>query len=226
MGVVDRSELAFTPSLDYEMALWEGGYQYVAGIDEAGRGALAGPVAAGVVILPQITGLLEKLHGVRDSKLMTPIARLAWREVICQTALCWAVGFADHAEVDAYGVVPATHLAVTRAIEQLNPDPEYLLSDFLILPELDLPQTALVKGDRLALSVAAGSILAKTARDQFMIEVSKSYPAYGFAQHKGYGTRQHRQALARFGGCPLHRISFHYTLDDLNETISGNIGER
>ena len=226
MGVVDRSELAFTPSLDYETALWEGGYRYVAGIDEAGRGALAGPVAAGVVILPQMAGLLEKLHGVRDSKLMTPNARLAWREAICQTALCWAVGFANHEEVDAYGVIPATHLAVTRAIEHLTPGPEYLLSDFLILPELDLPQTALVKGDRLALSVAAGSVLAKTARDQFMIEVSKSYPAYGFARHKGYGTLQHRQALSQLGSCPLHRKSFHYTVDDLNETILENIGER
>jgi ribonuclease HII len=226
VSVVERSAYAFAPSLDYEMALWEGGYRYIAGIDEAGRGALAGPVAAGVVILPQMAGLLDKLQGVRDSKLMTPNARLAWREVICQTALCWAVGFANHEEVDAYGVVPATHLAVTRAIEQLNPGPVYLLSDFLILPELDFPQTALVKGDRLALSVAAGSILAKTARDQFMIEAGKSYPAYGFAQHKGYGTRQHRQALSRFGGCPLHRKSFHYTLEDLNETILGNLGER
>lgn len=226
MSVVDRSALAFAPSLDYEMALWEGGYRYITGIDEAGRGALAGPVAAGVIILPQIAGLLDKLHGVRDSKLMTPNARQTWREVICQTALCWAVGFANHEEVDALGIVPATRLAVTRAIVQLNPAPDYLLSDLLILPEVDVPQTALVKGDRLALSVAAGSILAKTARDQFMIEAGSSYPAYGFAQHKGYGTRQHRQALSHFGSCPLHRKSFHYTLDDLDETILEHMSAR
>ena len=226
MSVIDRSALGIAPSLDFEITLWEGGYRYIAGVDEAGRGALAGPVAAGVIILPRIPGLLDKLHGVRDSKLMNPNARLTWREAICQTAICWAVGFADHEEVDALGVIPATHLAVTRAIEQLNPAPDYLLSDFLILPELDLPQTALVKGDRLALSVAAGSILAKTSRDQFMIDAGLSYPAYGFAQHKGYGTRQHRQALSRLGGCPLHRNSFHYTVDDLDEPIFENMDEQ
>ena len=226
MSNAETKALTSSPSLSFEQTLWEAGYRTIAGIDEAGRGALAGPVAAGAVILPCQADLLDTLHGVRDSKLMTAHARQTWREVICQIAVCWAVGFASHAEVDALGILPATHLAVYRAIEQLEPTPDYLITDYLILSELELPQTGLVKGDRRALSVAAASILAKTARDQIMLEAGKYYQAYGFEQHKGYGTRQHRQALARLGSTPLHRLSFHYTCEDLDELSSENKDDR
>lgn len=211
-----------SPSLDYEQALWKAGYRFVAGIDEAGRGALAGPVAAGAVILPCQADMLETLFGVRDSKLMTATARQAWREVICRVALCWAVGFATHAEVDLIGIVPATRLAVRRAVDQLDPYPDYLITDFLILSELEPPQTGLVKGDRLVLSVACASILAKTARDELMIEAGKSYPQYGFERHKGYGTRYHRHALAQLGYTPLHRLTFHSSDCEQEDLFSKN----
>lgn len=221
MSNSERAALPLSPSLDFEQVLWEAGYQTIAGIDEAGRGALAGPVAAGAVILPCQVNLLDTLHGVRDSKLMTPRARQAWRELICQIAVGWSVGFATPEEVDTLGILPATHLAVCRALEKLEPSLDYLLTDYLILPELELPQTGLVKGDRLALSVAAASVLAKTTRDRLMIEAGNDYPAYGFEYHKGYGTRQHRLALARWGSTPLHRQSFHYSCDDLDELRTG-----
>ena len=153
-----------------------------------------------------------------NSKQLTAKARLAWREVICQIAASWAVGFASHEEVDHLGILPATRLAVSRALEQLDPSPDCLITDYLILPEMEQPQIGLVKGDRLVLSVSAASILAKTARDQFMVEAGKSYPAYGFEQHKGYGTRQHRQALVSLGSTPIHRLSFHFSSDDLEHS--------
>jgi len=205
-----------SPSLMYEQSLWEAGYQSVAGIDEAGRGALAGPVAAGAVILPCHDNLIQTLCGVRDSKLMTATARESWYEIICHTAQSCAVGFANQGEVDDLGIVPATRLAVYRAIKQLDPPPDYLITDYLILPELEYPQTGLVKGDRLVLSISAASILAKVARDRYMIAAGKSYPEFGFEQHKGYGTRQHRMAIAQLGPTPLHRLSFHPRFDDLD----------
>lgn len=192
--------------LTFERHLWEGGWQRVAGMDEAGRGALAGPVCAAAVILPPDPALAQTLSGVRDSKQMTPLEREAWAPRIQQAALAWGVGFASAEEIDALGIVAATKLAATRALKNLLPD--YLLTDFLLFPELDLPQTALIKGDRRSLSVAAASVLAKTARDSLMRDLDAQYPGYGFAQHKGYGTPAHRRALERWGALPLHRRSF------------------
>ena len=208
MRPISLTAATAVPHLDYERALWDAGYRYLAGVDEAGRGAIAGPVAAGAVILPDRPDLAQKLSGVRDSKLMTAPARAAWREVICQVAISWAVGFASHAEIDQIGIAPATRLAACRAIELLDPGPDYLITDYLILPELEPPQTALVKGDLLVLSVSCASILAKTARDRLMVAAGKSYPGYGFEQHKGYGTLRHRQAVAQWGYTPLHRLTF------------------
>lgn len=202
------------PLLDYEQALWEAGYQYVAGVDEAGRGALAGPVVAAAVILPPQPDLAEKLIGVRDSKLMTSLSREMWRGEICQIAVSWAVGFASHEEIDRIGILPATRLAACRAIEELVPCPDYLITDYLIFSELEQPQTGLIKGDQRVLSVSCASVLAKTARDQFMIESSDLYSGYGFEQHKGYGTRDHRKALRRLGYTPIHRLTFRCSLDE------------
>jgi ribonuclease HII len=196
------------PCLEFEKRLWREEFTCIAGIDEAGRGALAGPVAAAAVILPQEPHLARTLSGVRDSKLMTPPEREAWEPCIKETALAWGVGFASAEEIDTLGIVRATKLAATRAIDSLSPVPDYLLTDFLTFPEIDLPQTALVKGDRISLSVAAASVLAKTARDALMRALDSQYAGYGFARHKGYGTRLHRAAIARLGTCSIHRKSF------------------
>ena len=199
-------ELPKFPSLEFERVLWKNGYSRLAGIDEAGRGAWAGPVAAAAVLLPDRPELSKTLAGVCDSKLMTPRARTAWTPRIREAALAWGVGFASAEEIDRLGIVPATKLAALRALEGLSPD--YLLTDFLVFGELDLPQTALVKGDRRSLSVAAASVLAKTARDALLCELEQRYPGYGFARHKGYGTRLHQEALRRLGLCEIHRKSF------------------
>jgi ribonuclease HII len=197
-----------TCGLEFEKQLWEGGWRRVAGIDEAGRGALAGPVVAAAVILPPDLALRQVLHAVRDSKQMTPAEREAWAPRICAAALAWGVGFASAEEIDALGIVAATKQAAERALAALAAQPDSLLTDYLLFPEIELPQTALVKGDRRSLSVAAASVLAKTARDAWMVEQDARYPVYGFARHKGYGTPAHRRALERWGISPLHRRSF------------------
>ncbi|MEZ0395809.1 MAG: ribonuclease HII [Anaerolineales bacterium] len=194
------------PDLTFEERWWQAGLRRLAGLDEAGRGALAGPVCAAAVILPPDPGLARTLRGVRDSKQMTPAERQAWSPRIRAAALAWGVGFASAEEIDALGILPATRLAALRALEGL--EAEALLTDYLILPEIALPQIALVKGDQRSLSVAAASVLAKTARDDLMGALDARYPGYGFAQHKGYGTPAHRSALAQLGRCEIHRRTF------------------
>jgi ribonuclease HII len=180
----------------------------VAGVDEAGRGAWAGPVSAGAVIFAPAPDLLIKLPRVRDSKQMTPQERDFWAAEIKVCALAWAVGMAGPEEIDAIGIVPATRLAMTRALENLTPPPDHLLIDALLLPGQPYPQTSLIKGDARVLSIAAASVLAKTARDALMVQMDEQYPAYGFARHKGYGTASHWAALQNYGPCPTHRFSF------------------
>jgi len=208
MPAFDLSLLPPEPDLSFELALWEAGLTAVAGIDEAGRGALAGPVAAAAVVLPPEARMVKCLMGVRDSKQMTPNQREAARKKILQYAVTWGVGFASAEEVDQMGILPATRLAACRALESLTPPPAHLLLDYLFLPEIPLPQTALIKGDCRSLSIAAASVLAKTARDAMLREFELTYPGYGFASHKGYGTRAHREALQRLGVSPVHRLSF------------------
>jgi ribonuclease HII len=197
------------PDLSYETNLWPY-YRHIAGMDEAGRGALAGPVAVGAVILPHDKALLSRmLAGVRDSKQMTPLERESLAPRIKEVALTWNVGFASAEEIDSQGIVPATRLAALRALSGLSLVPQYLLTDFrLELPQLDISQTALVKGDALCLSIAAASVLAKTARDQLMCELDSRYQGYGLGKHKGYGTQAHRFAMKRLGVSPIHRRSF------------------
>ncbi len=197
------------PSLNIEKALWEQGFFYIAGIDEAGRGAWAGPVTAGAAILPVDDELLIFLDGVRDSKQMTSAEREQMALLIMESAVCWAVGSADNHEIDRIGILPATRLAMERAISGLSVTPDYLLIDYVFLPRVMLPQKSMPKGDIHSLSIAAASILAKGSRDRWMTEVAAvDFPQYGFEKHKGYGTQLHQDCLATFGPCALHRQSF------------------
>jgi len=196
------------PSMEYESALWQDGSTLVAGLDEAGRGAWAGPVYAAAVILPNDVRVKQILHGVNDSKKLSAKQRQRWKGCIQSASIAWAVASASAQEVDEMGIVPASCTAMTRALDQLHYRPTYLLIDYVKLPDCDLPQISLPKGDSISLSIAAASILAKTARDEYMILLDESYPQYGFARHKGYGTALHRTALLDNGVCPLHRLSF------------------
>src|SRR5215216_4770081 len=206
----DCTAMRINPDTFFESQFWQSDLLHVAGLDEAGRGALAGPVAVGAVILPNNEALLARtLAGVRDSKQMTPLERESLAPQIKVVALTWNIGFASVREIDSQGIVPATRLAALRALFGLRLVPHYLLTDFrLELPELDISQTALVKGDALCLSIAAASVLAKTARDKLMCKLDLRYKGYGLRKHKGYGTQSHRSALKRLGYSSIHRKTF------------------
>jgi ribonuclease HII len=197
------------PSLDYENAAWSAGYRRVAGLDEAGRGAWAGPVvAAAVILMPGDPELARDLAGVRDSKLLSATRREMLIDVIYARAAAVGVGAATPDVIDGRGIVAATREAMGLAVQSLSLAPDYLLIDHLALPDLPLPQVNLPKGDALILSVAAASIVAKVSRDRMMVDFDDQFPGYGFAQHKGYGTAAHQAALASLGPCPIHRFSF------------------
>jgi ribonuclease HII len=204
----DRELLPLAPNLSFEISLWNAGVKYIAGIDEAGRGPLAGPVTAAALILPPGQDSAAILAGVRDSKQMTRLQREASAVRIRQAALAWGIGFASVLEIDTLGILPATRRAAERAVAALAITPNHLLLDYLFLTELGVPQTSLVKGDCRSLSIAAASVLAKTARDAWMRACEVQYPGYGFGVHKGYGTAAHRAAIDRLGLCALHRRSF------------------
>lgn len=216
----DRGLIPPSPDFLFETELWSSGICRVAGVDEAGRGALAGPVCAAAVIFPSDPTLAGRLEGVRDSKEMTPEQRQIWVERLPGLALVWGVGFASHLEIDALGIVPATRLAMKRALGALPLPPQHLLVDFLHLPESNLPQTPLIKGDARSLSIAAASIFAKTARDALLIKLDGEYPGYGLAAHKGYATAAHCAALQSLGPSPIHRRSFQPVRDNMRYGIS------
>lgn len=196
------------PDLHLEKALWAGGMKFIGGVDEAGRGALAGPVMAGVVILPNNPRLELALSGVRDSKQMTPRQRGVWALKIKEIALAWAVGAASAEEIDSIGILPATRLAVTRAIQSLALMPDFLLMDYLPWPGLATPHRMMPKGEQQSLSIACASVLAKTERDAEMERLDGQYPGYGLYKHKGYGTALHRAAILEKGHSPIHRRTF------------------
>lgn len=196
------------PTFTQETRLWEQGYRYVAGLDEAGRGALAGPVVAAAVVPPPNAPYEGVWAEVRDSKLLTPEERGRLALEIQQAALTWGVGMASAQEIDEVGIAWATRLAMQRAVEQLNPAPDFLLIDWVRLNNVNLPQTSFVKADQLIVSVAAASILAKVTRDLQLVQLGDRYPGYGFERHKGYGTADHLAALEARGPCPEHRHSF------------------
>ncbi|MFH1639629.1 MAG: ribonuclease HII [Chloroflexota bacterium] len=195
------------PTFAEEKILWEHGFRLVAGLDEVGRGALAGPVAAGAVILPP--GLSSDWLGdVRDSKQLTPLAREYLSGKIREVALGVGVGYVSHRMIDAGGIVRATRLAMQRAVAHLAVPPESLLIDYLLLPEVPIPQRGIVKGDDRCFSIACASIVAKVARDHLMKKMDTVYPGYNLSGNKGYGTGEHIACLSRLGPCPIHRRSF------------------
>ena len=199
-----------------ERDLWEAGITNVAGVDEAGIGPLAGPIVAAAVIFEP--GVF--IPGLDDSKRLQPAKRRRFAKEIRSHAVSVGLGLAEVEEIDCLNVYQAGLLAMTRAIVQLQPQPEYLLTDARRLPETELPQEAIVNGDRLHFSIAAASIIAKTHRDALMKELDREFPAYGFANHKGYGTRQHQASIRRFGRCALHRASYQVVQELAGECSS------
>jgi ribonuclease HII len=197
------------PDLSEEYVLRGAGHTHIAGLDEAGRGAWAGPVYAAAVVLPlDHPNLPDLLTGVRDSKQLSPAQREALLPVILKVAEAVGVGWATPEEIDETNILSATRQAMTLAVEQLGVQVDALLVDYVHLPDINLPQRALPKADVHCLSVAAASIVAKVKRDQLMKELDEDFPGYGFARHKGYGTRQHREALTRLGPSSIHRMSW------------------
>ena len=196
-----------TPTYQEEISLLKLNYSLIAGIDEVGRGTLAGPVvAAAIVLAPSPKGNWVGL--VRDSKQMTPNQREHLLPYIRNAALSAEIGPSTSIEIDDIGIVKATYLAMKRALGQMAIQPQFLLIDAVTLPGLSIPQKAIVHGDSSCLSIAAASIVAKVARDKMMRQEDVSYPGYGFAKHKGYGTRAHLDNLNRLGPSPIHRLSF------------------
>jgi len=198
-----------SPSLEVEHKLWLDGYQRVAGVDEVGRGALAGPLVASAVVLPSHrTDLRAILDQVRDSKQLTASTREELYPVICQTALAVGTGLASPRFIDRYGIVEATRRAMIMALRNLNLQVDYVLIDAVSLPSPGAPQLSLIRGDVQVLSIAAASIVAKVTRDHWMVALDRYYTGYAFACNKGYGTPYHLTALRRLGACPAHRMSF------------------
>jgi len=209
------------PGLREERRLWRAGFERVAGIDEAGRGAWAGPVVAAAAIFPPATKLPRQ---VRDSKLLSPAQRETAYSLVCEVALAWSVGQASHVEIDTLGIVPATRLAMMRAVQALDVQPDALLIDAVKLPDLHVRQRVLYHADMVCQTVAAASILAKVTRDRLMIELDAQYPGYCFASHKGYGTAAHRQALDALGVCAIHRQTYRPIADRI-EGVSDVCGD-
>ncbi len=204
-----QKDIADLPHLNKEIALLKQGYLFIAGLDEAGRGAWAGPVVAAAVILPlDRPDLASSLHGLNDSKQLSAKQREQWFVIIQQTALATAVGLVSPQVVDEVNVLVATRQAMQIAIANLSIPPDYLLLDHVKLPALALPQDAFPKADCISLTVAAASVIAKVTRDRLMVQLNESYPDYAFDRHKGYGTAIHRAALAKYGPSAIHRLSY------------------
>lgn len=191
-----------------EINLWEIEselpFELICGVDEAGRGPLAGPVCAAAVILPK--GLV--IPGLNDSKKLSDKRRRELFPIIQQEAVSFGIAFASQEEIDEINILQATFLAMRRAMEQLNPQPEFALIDGNREPDFGVPCKTVIKGDSLSANIAAASVLAKVTRDNWMMEAAEKYPGYGFEIHKGYGTKAHYAALEKLGPCPIHRRSF------------------
>ncbi len=180
------------------------GYRAICGVDEAGRGPLAGPVCAAAVILP----IDIEIPGLNDSKKLSDKKRRELFPVICEKAIAYGIAFADHNEIDEINILQATYLAMERAISKLNTKADFALIDGNRAKDFGLPLETVVGGDGLSASIAAASVLAKVTRDDYMLEMTTTYPQYGFEIHKGYGTKAHYAALTEHGPCPIHRMSF------------------
>lgn len=199
----------YASMLRHEQQAWQDGYVLLAGVDEAGRGPLAGPVAAAACILDP----KRPVYGVNDSKKLSAAKRAKLYDQIIRQALSWHVVLIDEMEIDRRNILGATRLAMLQAVSGLDLRPDLLLVDAVNLDDAALPVWPIVRGDAQSVSIAAASILAKVTRDRKMEEYDRLYPGYGFARHKGYGTREHYEALLRLGPCPIHRRTFLRTLD-------------
>ncbi len=204
VGASDLGEGLLGPSKEFEQEARRCGYRHIAGLDEAGRGPLAGPVVAAAVILP----FSCRLPGVNDSKQLTDAERQVLFAAIFEKAVAIGVGSADASEIDSINILEATRLAMRRAIAGLDPPPDYLLLDALSLPDVALPSRPIIKGDALSVSIAAASIIAKVTRDRLMASYHRTYPQYNFLSHKGYCTEEHLSRLADHGPCAIHRRTF------------------
>lgn len=189
---------------EFEHKYKEQGYQFICGVDEAGRGPLAGPVCAAAVILPTDIDI----PGLNDSKKLTDKKRRELFPIICQQAIAYGVAFADHTEIDEINILQATYLAMERAINQLSVKPDFALIDGNRAKDFGVPLETVVGGDGRSASIAAASVLAKVTRDDYMLKMAEAYPQYGFEVHKGYGTKAHYAAMAEHGPCPIHRMTF------------------
>jgi len=190
--------------LEYERELYSKGYEYICGIDEAGRGPLCGPVVAAAVILKKD----DHIEGVNDSKKLTEKKREVLFEEIKERAVAYSVGIVDEQTIDEINILEATRLAMKKAVEGLQVKAEYALVDAEKKVPIDIPYTPIVKGDALSESIAAASIIAKVTRDHMIMELDKEYPEYNFAKNKGYGTKEHTEAIKKYGLCKIHRRSF------------------
>jgi len=200
-----RQKQASTCDAKLERELLRRGYRLIAGVDEVGRGALAGPVLAAAVILD-----LQRIpEGINDSKKIAPARRIELAEAIHRSAVAVSVAAVEADEIDRINILRATKLAMRLAVDGLTPLPDFLLIDALKLSDLKIPQRAIIHGDAVSVSIAAASIIAKVRRDQIMIDYDRIHPGYGFARNMGYGTREHRVALQKLGPSPIHRLSFH-----------------
>lgn len=200
---LEQLHAQFDEMLQFEGEIRKNGYRYIAGIDEVGRGPLAGPVIASAVILPENFRLL----GLTDSKKLTSKTREEFYEIIISEALCIGIGIVDAKEIDRVNIYEATKLAMLKAIKALPISPEHLLIDAMTL-QTGIPQTSIIKGDSKSISIAASSVVAKVTRDRYMESLAKSYPHYGFETNMGYGTKEHLEALDKYGICEEHRKSF------------------
>ncbi len=200
--------------LEFENKAYDKGYSLVCGVDEAGRGPLAGPVCAAAVILPR--GHI--IEGVNDSKKLTEKKREALFDVIKSEALSYSIAFASEKEIDELNILQATYLAMKRAVEGLDKKSDFALIDGNRMPPLEIDGETVIKGDAKSASIAAASILAKVSRDRLMLEYAEKYPEYQFEKHKGYGTKLHYEMLDKFGPCDIHRQSFLKTWYERNDT--------
>ena len=202
MESLEREKLRTEKLWEYERGY--SGYSHICGIDEAGRGPLAGPVVAGAVILPKDCDLLY----INDSKQLSEKKREELYTAILEKALCWGVGYASPQRIDEINILQATYEAMREAISKLHPQPDLLLNDAVTIPQVSIRQIPIIKGDAKSISIGAASIIAKVTRDRLMREYDQLFPGYGFAKNKGYGGEAHIEALKKYGPTPIHRKSF------------------
>jgi len=205
MPISEEQELLRQEKMkEAEKRLYSAGYRYIAGVDEAGRGPLAGPVYAAAVILPPDI----RLDGINDSKKLSPKKRDALFDEIIEKAVGYSIFSVDEKKIDEINILQATYMAMNGAVNSLFPKPDYVIIDGNSIKGMEFPHETIVKGDAKSISIAAASILAKVARDRYITEMAQRYPEYGFEKHKGYGTKEHTDAILKYGASPIHRKTF------------------